>query len=67
MLRKKVPPCLWDYGFTWVCETENICAYFSKYARGRTPLEVINGDTPDILEYIDFEFYGWVSFRSNAG
>jgi hypothetical protein len=67
MVKKKVHPRLWDYGFTWVCEVENICASFSKRAEGRTPLEIITGETPDILEYIDFEFYDWVSFRSNAG
>jgi hypothetical protein len=67
MLKKKVPPRLWDYGFTWVCETENLCANFSKHAHGRTPLEIITGETPDISEYLDFEFYDWVTFRSNAG
>ena len=67
MLKKKVPPRLWDYGFTWVCETENICANFSKHAHGRTPLEIITGETPDISEYLDFEFYDWITFRSNAG
>ncbi|KAI2501830.1 Reverse transcriptase (RNA-dependent DNA polymerase) [Fragilaria crotonensis] len=40
---------------------------FSKYAEGRTPLEIITGETPDISEYLDFEFYDWVTFRSNAG
>lgn len=55
-------------GFVWVlCETENLCANFSKYAEGRTPLEIITGETPDISEYLDFEFYDWVTFRSNAG
>jgi hypothetical protein len=67
MLKKKVPHRLWDYGFAWVCETDNICANMSKYADGRTPLEIITGDTPDISEYIDFDFYDWVLYRSNAG
>jgi hypothetical protein len=67
MLKKKVPPRLWDYGFTWVCETDNICSNMSKYAEGRTPLEIITGDTPDISEYMDFDFYDWVLYRSNAG
>ena len=67
MLKRKVPPRLWDYGFSWVCETDNICANMSKYADGRTPLEIITGDTPDISEYIDFDFYDWVLYRSNAG
>jgi hypothetical protein len=30
-------------------------------------MEIITGDTPDISEYLDFEFYDWVVFRSNAG
>ena len=67
MLKKKIPPRLWDFGFAWVCETENICSNLSKYAGGRTPLEIITGETPDISEYLDFEFYDWVVFRSNAG
>ena len=67
MLKKKVPPRLWDYGFTWICEIENICANMSKYADGRTPLEIITGETPDISEYLDFEFYDWVLNRGNAG
>jgi len=67
MLKKKVPPRLWDYGFAWVCETDNVCANMSRYADGRTPLEIITGDTPDISEYMDFDFYDWVLYRSNAG
>ena len=67
MLKKDVPLRLWDYEFTWVCEVDNICANLSKYADGRTPLEIITGETPDISEYLDFEFYDWVLFRSNAG
>ena len=67
MLKKKVPPRLWDYGFMWVCETDNICANMSKYAEGRTPLEIITGETPDISEYMDFDFYDWGLYRSNAG
>ena len=39
----------------------------SKYAEGRTPLEIITGETPDISEYLDFDFYDWVLYRSNAG
>lgn len=60
MLKRRVPARLWDYGFAWVCETENICAHLSKYAEGRTPLEIITGDTPDVSEYLDFDFYDWV-------
>ena len=67
MLKKKVPTRLWDYVFTWVCETDNIFANMSKYTEGRTPLEIITGETPDISEYLDFDFYDWVLYRSNPG
>ena len=39
----------------------------SRYAGGRTPIEIITGETPDISEYVDFGFYNWVVYRSNAG
>jgi hypothetical protein len=67
MLKKEVPPQLWDYGFVWVCETENVSANLRTYADGRTPLEIITGEIPDISEYLDFEFYDWVLYRGNAG
>ena len=38
-----------------------------RYADGRTPIEIITGITPDISEYLDFGFYDWVVFRSEAG
>ena len=28
---------------------------------------MISGETSDISEYLDFGFYDWVSYRSNAG
>jgi hypothetical protein len=34
---------------------------------GRTPLEQVTGETPDISEYLGFSFYDWVWYRDNAG
>lgn len=65
--KKKIPKRLWDYGITWVCETGNVTVSSSRYANGRTPLEIITGETPDITEYLDFGLYDWVIFKSNAG
>ena len=67
MTVKDVPRRLWDYGLNWVCETGNITVSGSRYANGRTPIEMITGETPDISEYLDFGFYDWVTYRSNAG
>lgn len=67
MHRRKVPPRLWDYGLKWASEIGNLTVSSSRYANGRTPLEVITGDTPDISEYLDFGFYDFVVYRANAG
>ena len=67
MIKKKVPKRLWDYGFTWICETYNLLVSSSHYAQVRTALEYITGETPDISEYLDFSFYDLVLYRSNAG
>ena len=34
---------------------------------GRTPIDKLTGETPDISEYLDFGFYDWVIFKENAG
>ena len=33
----------------------------------RTPLESMTGETPDISEYINFDFYGWVKYHDVKG
>ena len=33
---------------------------------GRTPIEKITGDSPEISEYIDFGFYGWVIYKNES-
>jgi len=56
MRSKGVPKRLWDYGLVWVSEITN------RTARGpeaRTPLEALTGNTPDISEWLDFDFYDW--------
>ena len=60
MTKRRVPRRLWDYGIVWVCETMSLTA-------GRTPLEQVTGETPDISEYLGFSFYDWVWYRDNAG
>ena len=62
-----IPDRLWDFGMAYIAETGNVIATSSRYAKGRTPLEMITGETPDISEYLDFGFYDWVTFRQNAG
>lgn len=65
--KHNIPMRLWDYVLDYVLETMNITVNSSRYADGRTPLEIITGITPDITEYLDFTIYDWVHFRMNAG
>jgi hypothetical protein len=56
MLKRKVPPRLWDYGLVY--ETNDILN--TRIPRGQqqqTGIELITGETPDISEWLDFEFY----------
>jgi hypothetical protein len=67
MTKRKVPKRLWDYGIVWVCEIMSLTSNSSFNLDGRTPIEQITGETPDISEYLDFSFYDWVWYRDNAG
>lgn len=63
----QVHPRLSDYLLEYCAELMCNTVNTSRYAKGRTPMEVITGITPDITEYLDFHFYQWVYFRTNAG
>ena len=67
MLKKKVPKRLWDYGIKWVCEVMQCTASTSGDLSGRTALEQLTGETPEISEYLDFTFYDWCWYNDNAG
>ena len=64
--KKNIPDRLWDYGIKHVCETANITVNISRYSDGRTFLEIITGETPDLSENLDFGFYDWVMSCNNA-
>ena len=67
MARRKVHPRLWDHAVQWLSEIGNVTVSTSRYANGRTSLEMITGETPDITEHLDFSFYDWVTYLDNAG
>ena len=57
MSRTRSPKKLWDYCLTYVCELRNRLALPLYQLHGRTPYEVLTGNTPDISEYLDFEWF----------
>ena len=65
--KTNLPDQLWDYALDYVCETSALTTNSSRYSKGRTPIEIITGETPDISEYMDFGLYDWVTYRANAG
>ena len=67
MFRTNCPRRLWSYGLPHVCAIMRLTASYAGRLQGRTPLEAITGETPDISEYLDFGFYDLVWFKENAG
>ena len=53
-LRRKVPPRLWDYG---LINESNILNRIPRGQQQRNSIEMVTGETPDISEWLDFEFY----------
>ena len=52
--RKNMHRRLWDYALVWLAE---VMSRTWNRRTGRTGLEAITGDTPDISEWIDFDMY----------
>ena len=67
MIRNRVPRRLWDYGMRWVCETMQRTSTQSGGLAGCKPIESVTGETVDISEFLDFEFYDRVWYHKNAG
>ena len=57
MTRRNVPLKLWCYALDYACDLESIKVPVMYRNRGRTGYEIIFGSTPDISEYVEFEFY----------
>ena len=57
-------PRLWDFGFIHLARLMNKTW---RSDLGRTPYEEVTGETPDISEDIDFQFYDWVWYWDHPG
>ena len=57
MTSTKAPKCLWDYCAVYVCEIRCLTAHSHFALQGRTPYEMVTGRTPDISEYVEFQWY----------
>ena len=57
MTKKKVPKQLWDFGLVYESELVSCMARGTDLWSG---YEEVTGNTPDISEWLDFEFYNFV-------
>ena len=58
MAESSVPKRLWDYGIKHTAKLGQLIP--RNKLDGRTPWETVTGNTPDISEYLDFDFYDLV-------
>ena len=59
MLRRKVPMRLWCYAMEYFCDLHSVTVPGMFRNRGRTGYEIVHGHTPDISEYVEFQFYDY--------
>ena len=57
MIKRKLPSRLWDFGL--MCESE-ILSHTARGKDHRTGHEEVTSETPDISEWLDFEFHDLV-------
>lgn len=57
MQRTQASPRLWDYATVYTAETRNLTAHGTPQLNGRTPHEITTGHTPDISEWLQYDWY----------
>jgi hypothetical protein len=57
MENSKAPKMLWDFCTSYVADLRSMTVTDLYRLQGRTPWEIVTGNTPDISEYITYEWY----------
>jgi hypothetical protein len=65
-LRSKSPKRLWDFCGEWVAAIRRLTAHDILGLHDRVPSEAIKGNTPDISEYAQFDWYEYVWYLDPA-
>jgi len=65
MIKKRVPMRLWCYAAEFYTERHSLTVPGMYRNKGRTGYEVTLGMTPDISEYIEFDFYDYCFYWDN--
>ena len=61
-MSKNFPRRVWDFGIKYAAKFIHIIP--SAKLNGRTPIEAVTEEKPDILEYVDFDFYYLVWYHT---
>ena len=67
MFKTYCPRALWSCVIPYVSKIMIITAAFAADLQGRTLLEALNVEIPDISQFLDFGFYNRVWFKEDAG
>ena len=62
--RTRASTRLWGYAAIYVAEVRSCTVHQLYELHGRTPYEIVAGDTPDIMEWLEYDFYQPVWFYS---
>ena len=57
MQRTGTPKRLWDFAAEYVSQIRTFTANPLYALHGRTPYEILTGNTPDISEWVEFDWY----------
>jgi hypothetical protein len=57
LYKTNAPRRLWDFCATYQAKIRNLTAHPLYALQGRTPHELVTGNTPDISEYTDYQWY----------
>jgi len=63
LYKTNAPKRLWDYCATYHSDIRNFTAHPHFSLQGRTPYEIVTGNTPDISEYTDYSWYDTVWYH----
>ena len=55
--RRSSPKRLWNYCGVWISAIRNVIAHGAPALNGRVPDEHIQGETPEIAELLQFDWY----------
>ena len=67
IFRTNCPRRLWNYALPYLAKIMSMTASYAGQLQGRTAIEFVTGETPDISEYLDFGFWDRVWFKQDAG